>query len=134
MEASLAGVAAERVYFVGSENLEVVNLDRTAVRAGVAEARKFRGFVKVHRHLAFTEKTRGTGWSRRTLGTAEPRCPERDCITKSRTLQVLAGALHRDGSRKSPGRAAEQHTVTVPYAIKATAAVRLHEDSTHRIG
>jgi len=61
VKASLACIAAEHVYFVGREHFEVVNFNRTAVWAGEAEARNIREFVKVHRHLAFTEKARETG-------------------------------------------------------------------------
>lgn len=56
MKASLACLAGKRVHLIGREHLEVVNFDRAAVRAGKAEARSFRGFVKVHKHLAFTKK------------------------------------------------------------------------------
>jgi hypothetical protein len=71
VKASLACIAAKHVHLIGREHLEVVNFDRAAVRAGKAEARSFRGFVKVHRHLAFTEKARDTGSGRRTYSALE---------------------------------------------------------------
>jgi len=61
VEASLAGIAADHVHFVEREHFKVVDFDRAAVRAGKAEARSFRRFVKVHGYLAFTNNARDTG-------------------------------------------------------------------------
>lgn len=89
VKASLACIAADRMNFVMREHFEIVNFGCAAVWAGEVEAGNFRGFVKVHRHLAFTENTRETGSERRRYSAVESRCPECNCIT---TLPALFAA------------------------------------------
>ena len=81
VKASPACIAADQVHFALHEHFKFVNFGRATVWAVEVEAGCFRGFVKVHRHLALTEKAHESGSERRRYSALESRCPESNCIT-----------------------------------------------------